>query len=69
MTGGGSRKVVVPEKEPDPTPSPEPISETIAAKDAVKKKARKTGRGSHILAQRMMQGRQIFNFGKSKTGE
>jgi len=64
---GGSPKTQRP-IQPDPTPSPAPIEEMVAAKDSTKRQAAKKGRGSTILANRMMQN-SVLNFGKSKVGE
>ena len=48
--------------QPSPQPSPAVVEEQLAAKEAVKRKGRKKGRGSTILAGRMME-QQILRTG------
>lgn len=53
MTGGGGRRPKLPE-EPSPSPMPMELPEMEEAKKRVRRRAKKKGRASTILAGRMM---------------
>ncbi len=53
MTGGKRPEIETPE-DPDPSPQPIPGREEDEAKRKVRKRAKRTGRESQILAGRMM---------------
>ena len=59
--GGGKRPKVQVPVEPDPTPQPIPGREEEEAKKKVRKRARRGGRESTILAGRMMSERNNTN--------
>jgi len=68
MTGGGSGQKIQTPKDPDPTPQPIPGREEEEAKKKVRKRARRGGRESTILAGRLNQKRNDTSILKTRLG-